>query len=135
MCKNSRKQQLPALQKNKATAEYQNAKRKDYESGVGDRALLSTRYFKPPEDNERRKKLAATFAGTYEIIQDVSPVAYKLSLPPDTNAHPVFHARLQGTETVFPRRNGTPNSRITRTSSSQSEYLDSGTKYEIRPST
>jgi hypothetical protein len=38
--------------------------------------------------------LAAKFAGPYEIIQVVSPVAYKLSLPPGTNAHPVFHAGL-----------------------------------------
>jgi Chromo (CHRromatin Organisation MOdifier) domain len=34
------------------------------------------------------------FAGPYEIIQVVSSVAYKLSLPPGTNAHPVFHAGL-----------------------------------------
>jgi Integrase zinc binding domain len=81
-------------QKNKATAEYQNAKRKDYEFGVGDKVLLSTRYLKPPEDKERRKKLAAKFAGPYEIIQVVSQVAFKLSLPPGTNAHPVFHAGL-----------------------------------------
>jgi Chromo (CHRromatin Organisation MOdifier) domain len=81
-------------QRNKATAEYQNAKRKDYEFDVGDKVLQLTRYFKPPEDEERRKKLAAKFAGPSEIIQVVSPVAYKLSLPPGTNAHPVFHAGL-----------------------------------------
>jgi Chromo (CHRromatin Organisation MOdifier) domain len=56
--------------------------------------LLSTKYFKPPEDKERRKKLAAKFAGRYEVIQVVSPVPYKLALPPGTNAHPVFHAGL-----------------------------------------
>jgi hypothetical protein len=38
--------------------------------------------------------LAAKFAGPYEIIHVVSPVAYKLALPPATNAHPVFHAGL-----------------------------------------
>jgi hypothetical protein len=81
-------------QRNKATAAYQNAKRGEYEFGVGYKVLLSTRYFKPPEDKERRKKLAAKSAGPYEITQVVSSVVYKLSLPPDTNAHPVFHAGL-----------------------------------------
>jgi hypothetical protein len=56
--------------------------------------LLSTKHFKPPEDKEIRKKLAAKFAGQCEIIQVVSSVAYKLALPPGTNAHSVFHAGL-----------------------------------------
>jgi hypothetical protein len=81
-------------QKNKATAEYENAKRKYCEFGVGNKVLLSSRYFKPPEDKERRKKLAAKFAVPYEIIQVVSPVAYKLSLLIGINSHPVFHAGL-----------------------------------------
>jgi hypothetical protein len=58
-------------QRNKATAAYQNAKRWDCEFGVGDKVLLSTKHFKPPEDKERRKMLAAKFAGPYEIIQVV----------------------------------------------------------------
>jgi hypothetical protein len=41
-------------QNNKARAEYQNAKMKDYEFGAGEKVVLSTRYFKPPEDKERR---------------------------------------------------------------------------------
>jgi Chromo (CHRromatin Organisation MOdifier) domain len=56
--------------------------------------LLSTKHFKPPEGKKRRKTLAAKFAAPYEIIQVVSSVAYKLALPPGTNAHPVFHAGL-----------------------------------------
>jgi hypothetical protein len=69
-------------QRNKATAAYQNAKRRDYEFGVGDKVLLSTKHFKPSEDKKRRKPLAAKFGGPYEIIQVVSPVAYKLVFPP-----------------------------------------------------
>jgi hypothetical protein len=42
-------------QRNKATSAYQNAKRRDYELGVGDKVLLSTKRFKPAEDKERRK--------------------------------------------------------------------------------
>jgi hypothetical protein len=55
-------------QMNKATASYQNATRRDYEFGVGDKVLLATKTFKPPEGKERRKKLAAKFAGPHEII-------------------------------------------------------------------
>jgi hypothetical protein len=43
----------------KVTAAYHNAKRRDYEFGVGDKAMLSIQHFKPPEDKERRKILAA----------------------------------------------------------------------------
>jgi hypothetical protein len=67
-------------QRSKATAANQNAKRRDYEFGVGDKVLLSTKHFKPSEDKEGRKTLAAKFAGPYEMIQVVSPVAYKLAL-------------------------------------------------------
>jgi hypothetical protein len=42
-------------QKDKATAEYQHAKSKDYEFGVGDKVLLSSRYFKPPEARKEGK--------------------------------------------------------------------------------
>jgi hypothetical protein len=55
---------------------------------------LSTRFFKPPADLARGRKLAPKYAGPYEIIDKVSPVDYKLQLPPGTNTHPVFHSSL-----------------------------------------
>jgi hypothetical protein len=61
---------------------------------VGDHVLLSTRFFKPPADVARGRKLAPKYAGPYKIVKKVSPVAYELQLPPGTNAHPVFHASL-----------------------------------------
>jgi hypothetical protein len=54
-------------QRNKATAAYQNAKRRDYEFGVGDKVLLSTKLFKPPEGKKRRKTFAAKFAGHMKL--------------------------------------------------------------------
>jgi hypothetical protein len=39
-------------------------------------------------------KLSAKFAGPYEIIEVISPVAYRLQLPVWTKAHNVFHASM-----------------------------------------
>jgi hypothetical protein len=81
ICNNSQKQQPPALSKRirrQLIIRMQKGK-KDYDFGVGDKVLLSTKDFKPPEDKERRKKQAAKFAGPYGIV---SPVAYKCLLPP-----------------------------------------------------
>jgi hypothetical protein len=39
-------------------------------------------------------KLAANFAGPCEIIEVISPVAYRLHLPVGTKAHDVFHASM-----------------------------------------
>jgi hypothetical protein len=61
---------------------------------VGDHVLLSTRFLKPPSDVARGRKLAIKYAGTYEVVKKVSPVAYEVRLPPGTNAHPVFYSSL-----------------------------------------
>jgi Reverse transcriptase (RNA-dependent DNA polymerase) len=44
--------------------------------------------------NDLFREFLDDFVMVYEIIQVVSPVAYKLSLMPGTNAQPVFHAGL-----------------------------------------
>jgi hypothetical protein len=79
---------------NRAMKAQANKSRREDDYQVGDRALLSTRFFKPPADVSRGRKLAPKYAGPYEIIYKVSPVAYKLQLPPGTNTHPVFHSSL-----------------------------------------
>jgi hypothetical protein len=56
--------------------------------------LLSTKHFTPPAYQGRKRKLACKFAGLYEVVQVVSPVAVKLSLPSGTKAHPVFHTSI-----------------------------------------
>jgi hypothetical protein len=78
---------------NRAMEAQANKSRREDDYKVGDLVLLSTRFFKPP-DLARGRKLAPKYAGPYEIIDKVSPVAYKLQLPRGTNAHPVFHSSL-----------------------------------------
>jgi hypothetical protein len=78
-------------QANKTAEGYANRSRRDFQFGVGDAVLLSTKYFIPKAFIERKRKLSAKFAGPYEIIEVISPVAYRLQLPVGTKAHNVFH--------------------------------------------
>jgi hypothetical protein len=64
-------------------ASYANKRRRSENNEVGDLVLLPTRFFKPPSDNSRTRKLAPKFAGPYKVIKKIS-----------TNAHPVFHSSL-----------------------------------------
>jgi hypothetical protein len=79
---------------NQVMARDANKSRREVEFAVGDQVLLSTKSFKPPADIARGRKFAPKFAGPYNIVAKVSPVAYKLQLPAGTNAHPVFHSSL-----------------------------------------
>jgi hypothetical protein len=79
---------------NEAMEAQANKARRAEEYEVGDHVLLSTRFFKTPADVVRGRKIASKYAGPYEIVKKVSPVAYELQLPPGTNAHPVFHVSL-----------------------------------------
>jgi Chromo (CHRromatin Organisation MOdifier) domain len=59
--------------------------------GVGVKVLLSTKHFTPPAYQGRKRKLAGKVAGPYEVVEVVSPVAVKLSLPSGRKPYPVFH--------------------------------------------
>ena len=40
------------------------------------------------------KKLQSKYIGPYKIAEAISPVAYRLDLPPTLRIHPVFHVSL-----------------------------------------
>lgn len=56
---------------------------------VGDKVWLSTKNL-PLKVGTR--KLAAIWAGPFEVLGIVGPVAYRLSLPEDWKIHNVFHS-------------------------------------------
>ena len=60
------------------------------EYNVGDEVVLTTKHIKnycphPPA------KIKARWIGPFTITQKVSPVAYRVDLPPGWHLHPVFH--------------------------------------------
>jgi hypothetical protein len=81
-------------QANKTAEGCANRSRSDFQSGLGDGELLSTKYFIPEAFRDRKRKLAAKFSGPYEIIEVISRVAYRLRIPLGTKAHDVFHASM-----------------------------------------
>ncbi len=72
-----------------------NKSRRDLTFDVGDRVLLNSQHVHLASQALRpSKKLQHRFIGPYTVISKVSPVAYKLALPPDLRIHPVFHVSL-----------------------------------------
>ena len=62
---------------------------------VGDKAWLSTEGITMPWDRHRpSNKLKAKFYGPFEILEQTSPVTFRLKLPATVNIHPIFHAGL-----------------------------------------
>jgi hypothetical protein len=61
---------------------------------VGDMVRITTKGFAFKQ--QPSAKLRDRFIGPYEIIAQISPVAFKLRLPPKARLHPVFHvSRLE----------------------------------------
>uniref|UniRef100_A0A670IJD3 Gypsy retrotransposon integrase-like protein 1 n=1 Tax=Podarcis muralis TaxID=64176 RepID=A0A670IJD3_PODMU len=58
---------------------------------VGDLVWLSTRHLHPSRPS---RKLDARFTGPFPIVDQVSPVAFRLRLPATLKVHPVFHRSL-----------------------------------------
>ena len=62
---------------------------------VGAMVWLSTNDITLPWDKERRtKKLRQKYYGPFEVLQQTSPVSFKLRLPAQSNLFPIFHANL-----------------------------------------
>ena len=65
-----------------------NHARRDMSHQVGERVWLATKHL-PLKAGTR--KLAAIWAGPFEILEEIGPVAYRLQLPADWKVHNVFH--------------------------------------------
>src|SRR3954449_13054919 len=93
---NAIKQATDALVLAKANQEkYANQHRRDVSFSVGDQVLLSSSHIHLESQAQHpSRKLQARFIGPYTILAKVSPVTYKLELPPSLNIHPVFHVSL-----------------------------------------
>jgi hypothetical protein len=81
-------------QANKTAEGYANRSRRDFQFGVGDAVLLSTKYFIPEAFRKKKRKLAVKFSGPYEIIEVISPVTYRLQIPVGTKSNDVLHASM-----------------------------------------
>ena len=72
---------------------YEDKSRRDVTYSVGDKVLLSTANLKLRASGPA-KKLLPKFEGPFDVVKVVSPVVYKLALPPTMRCHPVFHVSL-----------------------------------------
>jgi hypothetical protein len=86
------KQHLAAAQQRQA--KHANQHRRHVTFNVGDRVMLSTEHLQLKIDGQT-PKLMAKQIGPFPITAVVSPVAYRLQLPPSLSAkHSTFHASL-----------------------------------------
>ena len=79
---------LALAQKRMATAV--NRSRRSVEYKVGDEVVLTTKHIKNYCPH-LPAKIKARWVGPFTITQKVSPVAYRVDLPPGWRLHPVFH--------------------------------------------
>ena len=90
-------------------AAYYNKHRHDEVFTVGDKVMLSADHVRTPDTAGAKPKLQHRFLGPFSIRQVISPVAYKLDLPPDfAGVHPVFNIsflkRYRDGQATFPGR-------------------------------
>ncbi|GJZ24883.1 putative reverse transcriptase domain-containing protein [Tanacetum coccineum] len=71
---------------------YADKRRKPLEFSVGDYVLLKVSPWKGVVRFGKKGKLAPRFVGTFEIVEKVGPVAYRLDLPEElSGVHDTFH--------------------------------------------
>ncbi|GKA97394.1 putative reverse transcriptase domain-containing protein [Tanacetum coccineum] len=71
---------------------YADKRRKPLEFSVGDYVLLKVSPWKGVVRFRKKGKLAPNFVGSFEIIEKVGPMAYRLDLPEELNGvHDTFH--------------------------------------------
>lgn len=96
------------LKAQEVQAKYANEKRRDVSFKPGDRILLSSQRLKIALAENAKEKFQPRYYGPYTVLKVVTPVTYKLDLPPALKLHPVIHAKylkeyVDGAET-FPDR-------------------------------
>ena len=74
---------------------YVNLKRKDIKYEVGDKVFLKVSPWRKILWFGKKGKLNPRFIGSYEILERIGPVAYRLVLPPElAKLHNVFHVPM-----------------------------------------
>ena len=73
---------------------YVDRKRTPREFKIGDHIYLKVRPRKSSLRMGACAKLATWYYGTFEVLDRVGPVAYRLALPPTVKEHNVFHVSL-----------------------------------------
>lgn len=73
-------------------AENADRQRQDHDFKIGDQVLLNAENVTVAADqNQSSRKLRPRFIGPYTIIEQYSPVSFRLELPPAMKIHDVFH--------------------------------------------
>ena len=73
-------------------AEHADRRRRDHDFKIGDKVLLNAEDITIAADqNQTSRKLQARFIGPYTIIEQHSPVSFRVELPPTMKIHDVFH--------------------------------------------
>ncbi|TYK19744.1 pol protein [Cucumis melo var. makuwa] len=74
---------------------YADVRRKDLEFDVEDKVFLKVASMKGVLRFERRGKLSPRFVGSFEILERIGPIAYRLALPSSlSTVHDVFHVSM-----------------------------------------
>ena len=74
---------------------YADLKMKDIEYEVGDKVFLKVSPWRKVLRFGKKRKLGPRFIGSYEVLERIGPVAYRLALPPElAKFHDVFHVSM-----------------------------------------
>jgi hypothetical protein len=89
----SAKENLVAAQQRQAA--YYNQGHRELTFAVGDKVLLSSEALTMLSERDRPSdKFRSLFQGPLEVVKVVSPLAYKLKMPPESQAHDVFSVKF-----------------------------------------
>ena len=89
-------QEIAKIRKNMKAAQdrqkiYANKHRVNREFSAGDHVYLRVREKKSSLKLESCAKLSPRYCGSFEVLERIGPVTYRLSFPTSTRGHNVFH--------------------------------------------